>query len=167
VLEIGFRYGGTSHIILCALEDRGTPGRLVSIDRQPEPAVDLAPFAHRFHLLHGSSPAAIPEAVRLLGGPIEFCFVDGDHSYRGVTADLEGVGPEMSHDGYILLHDAFRPEVRRAIQHFVGAHPKRIVDCGPIAPWPNAEGWGGMHLLRTVGDPSPRRRRKETDDGGR
>lgn len=38
--------------------------------------------------------------------PIDFLFIDADHSYPGVTADWEGWTPHLTAGGFVALHDA-------------------------------------------------------------
>jgi predicted O-methyltransferase YrrM len=149
-LEIGFRFGGTSFVILCAMEDAKV-GRLVSIDPEPEPLLDFSRFDHRFTLLQGNSPSDVPRAVEILGGPLDFCFIDGNHAYANVLADLKAIAPHMSPDSYVVLHDAVYPEVARATNDFVKSSKGRVVDCGNIAPTGTAAGWGGLRMLRFPG----------------
>jgi predicted O-methyltransferase YrrM len=44
--------------------------------------------------------------VELLAGqPLDFLFIDGDHSYEGVRTDFELYGPLVREGGLIALHD--------------------------------------------------------------
>jgi predicted O-methyltransferase YrrM len=151
-LEIGFRYGGSAYLLLCALEDVGRGGRLVSIDPDPELAVDLSGFGDRFRLQRGRSPEHLAAAVHELGGPVQFCFIDGDHREAAVRADLEGVLPYMATNSYIVLHDACDRGVRRAIAHWLCERPE-VVDCGTISRPAEPQDWGGMRLLRVPDAP--------------
>ena len=50
---------------------------------------------------------------------IDLAFIDGDHSYKGVTDDLEMILPKMKEKGIILCHDATpESEVQKAIVDF-------------------------------------------------
>lgn len=149
VLEIGFRYGGMAYVILNAMEDSGQ-GRLVSVDPAPQPALDFGSLNRRFTLVRGPSPDALPRACELLGGPIDICFIDGDHAEAAVTADLDGVLPLMANDSYILLHDPYRPDVSRATEMFLARHGPRVLDCGYPCPLKGDEDWSGLRLLRVV-----------------
>jgi hypothetical protein len=148
ILELGFRFGGTSFLMLSALQDVGNNGKLVALDPCPEPALDFSRFGDRFFLYKGASPYDVGPAVKELGGLIDFCHIDADHIYKAVMADLTAVMPYMNDDSYILLHDACWPDVKNAIRDFLALHPHEIVDCGLIDPFANPEGWSGMHLLR-------------------
>lgn len=41
------------------------------------------------------------------GGIIDFAFIDGDHSYKGVKSDFEKVYPLLSEEGVIVFHDTY------------------------------------------------------------
>ena len=47
----------------------------------------------------------VEEVKRLLAGPIDFLFIDGDHSYEGVSRDFECYGPLVRPGGTIAFHD--------------------------------------------------------------
>jgi hypothetical protein len=62
---------------------------------------------------------------------INFAYVDGDHSYAGVKADLEALMPKMVVGGIMAFDDYHRrgwwgDDVLRAIHEFIGAHPAEI-----------------------------------------
>ncbi|EEE36228.1 hypothetical protein RKLH11_61 [Rhodobacteraceae bacterium KLH11] len=59
---------------------------------------------------------------------IGFAYLDGDHSYEGVKADLEALLPKMIEGGVIMLDDYHRrgwwkDGVMRAFHEFLGANP--------------------------------------------
>jgi predicted O-methyltransferase YrrM len=47
--------------------------------------------------------------VRRLSEPVDFLFIDGDHSYGGVSRDLEMYGPLVRSGGLIAFHDIVPP----------------------------------------------------------
>ena len=62
---------------------------------------------------------------------INFAYVDGDHSYEGVKADLEALMPKMTVGGVMAFDDYHRrgwwkDGVLRAIHEFIGAHPAHV-----------------------------------------
>jgi cephalosporin hydroxylase len=62
----------------------------------------------RIELLRANShdPATIKHVRTLVEGrPIDFLFIDGDHSYRGVRDDFELYAPLVRPGGLIALHD--------------------------------------------------------------
>jgi hypothetical protein len=149
VLEIGFRFGGNSFLILCALEDAGR-GKLVALDPNPEPVLDFSRFGDRFELIRGRSPDDVPRAISALGGPVDFCFLDGDHEYSAALADLEAIDQHTAHDAYILIHDAAYPDVQRATDTFLATRTGRVIDCGLVCPVIRSDGWSGLRLLRVL-----------------
>ena len=59
---------------------------------------------------------------------IDFAYVDGDHSYDGVRADLAALFPKMKDEGIIAFDDYHRfgwwgDGVLRAIHEFIGRNP--------------------------------------------
>jgi hypothetical protein len=59
---------------------------------------------------------------------IDFAYIDGDHSYEGVCADLANLFPKMKDEGIIAFDDYHRfgwwgDGVLRAIHEFIGRHP--------------------------------------------
>lgn len=44
-------------------------------------------------------------AARQWNQPIDFLFIDGDHSYRGVKADFESFRPWLTADALVAFHD--------------------------------------------------------------
>src|SRR5690606_37262731 len=40
-------------------------------------------------------------------GSVQFAFLDGDHSLRGVIRDFDAVEPLIPTGGYVLLHDVY------------------------------------------------------------
>ncbi len=58
---------------------------------------------------------------------IGFAYLDGDHSYEGVKADLDALLPKMIGGGVIMLDDYHRrgwwkDDVMRAFHEFLGTH---------------------------------------------
>ena len=128
VLEIGVFEGGSSAIILAALDANGE-GRLWSIDPNPQVRVNHT----RWVLLHAASPQAL-YGSRL--GPFDFVFIDGDHAHDAVLADINGVLPYLFHEAYLLCHDAYSRGVMAAIDEALAAHPGELVDCGMLCCTP-------------------------------
>lgn len=124
VLEIGTAKGGSLYLwTQAALED----ATLVSVDL---PAGDFGgayptcriPFynafarsGQRMHLLLADShdPATRAKVQGLFAQqPIDFAFIDGDHTYEGVKADFLQYGPLVRPGGLIAFHDILpRPDM--------------------------------------------------------
>lgn len=114
VLEIGVRRGGTLYqwikntrkgACIAAVE---LPGGPWGIPGEP-PVVDWHEAAkavgvHLSVILGDSHSPQIVERVRE-GGPVDFLFIDGDHSYLGVAFDFMVYGQFVRPGGLVVLHD--------------------------------------------------------------
>ena len=135
VLEIGVFEGGSSAIILHAL-DENQSGQLYSID--PVPQVYCSDErSSRWHFVKGHSPEAIGRIVTDLRdvAPFDFVLIDGGHTKQEVIADVEGVLPYLTDEAWLLFHDAFTPGVEDAIEYEIGAYPSGgyvLSDCGML-----------------------------------
>jgi predicted O-methyltransferase YrrM len=119
VLEIGTLSGGTLWAWARVADPRAT---IVSIDL-PGAELGVAPEDEQeqisqieayglpgqsVSLVRGDSHAASTlERVRGIVGasPVDFLFIDGDHTYDGVAADFELYGPLVRPGGLIAFHD--------------------------------------------------------------
>jgi cephalosporin hydroxylase len=117
VVEIGTQHGGTFYA-WCRTADPGAT--LVSIDLpdgpfggvdRPDLARALRGFARSRQAVHPLSLDSHDSATRaaleshLADQPIEFLFIDGDHSFEGVSRDFELYAPLVAPGGMIALHD--------------------------------------------------------------
>jgi cephalosporin hydroxylase len=107
VLEVGSSRGGTLYLFTKFVDPSAT---LMSVDlRIPDPDL-LRSFARgrqRVVPFQGDSGAASTlEAVRkVFPEPIDYLFLDGDHSYEGVRRDFETYGPLVRPGGVVAFHD--------------------------------------------------------------
>jgi len=61
--------------------------------------------------------ACSPEASRLYADEqLDFVWLDGDHSYRAVLADLQAWWPKIKAGGFLAGHDFWQPQVKRALK---------------------------------------------------
>jgi predicted O-methyltransferase YrrM len=121
VLEIGTSYGGTLFLLSRIASPEAT---VVSVDLPggefgggyPRWRIPLygafARRGQRLELIRGDShdpatPARVEEILR--GEPLDFLFIDGDHTYEGVKADFELYAPLVRPGGLIALHDIAAP----------------------------------------------------------
>ncbi len=124
VLEVGTARGGTLYLWTQAATAHAT---IVSVDL-PEGDFggayppEKVPFYREFaragqtlHLLRKDShdPQTIAEVRSLfVSGPVDFAFIDGDHTYAGVKADFVNYGPLVRPGGLIAFHDILpRPDM--------------------------------------------------------
>jgi predicted O-methyltransferase YrrM len=61
----------------------------------------------KIHLVRGNShsPSTRARVLSLLDQPVDFLFIDGDHTYEGVRADFEMYSPLVRSGGLIAFHD--------------------------------------------------------------
>lgn len=113
-MEIGVRSGVSTAALLTGLEDHG--GDLISIDV----ADHTAPFQHhpQWDFYRMNSVTDADEIKRLLPDRLDLLFVDGDHEFTSVLADLRNYGTRAKR---ILLHDTEAldfPGVLHAVREF-------------------------------------------------
>jgi predicted O-methyltransferase YrrM len=117
VLEIGTHRGGTLYLWARLARPDAT---LISIDlpggkfgggyspfRAPIYR-RMAQKGQKIHLMRANShsPATLIETKRLLSGqPVDFLFIDGDHSFEGVKQDWEMYSPLVRAGGLVVFHD--------------------------------------------------------------
>jgi predicted O-methyltransferase YrrM len=138
-VEIGRFRGGSTFLIATALDDgvlhsydveirQGIPGD--TLDQQLIAALERYGLDDRVELHVADSRTALqPET------PIDFLFVDGDHSEPGVQADFERWAPLLSVGGHLLFHDAvdttdFVPTAARGPARVVSTISEPFERCG-------------------------------------
>ena len=68
------------------------------------------------HPLKGKSA----EVAKKFTEPIDLIFIDGDHSYEGVKADVESWLPKVKDGGIVVFHDIGWAEgVKKAIAEYI------------------------------------------------
>jgi len=175
VLEIGCFMGVSSIWIASALEDLGGDRHLHSIDLF-DPILPWPP--HRYGYLANPETKARTSAYvagldhritfhrmnsfdlsdrygEVIGGPVDFAFIDGDHSFDGCRHDLLTMAPHVNLGGAILLHDT-NPEFcgwegpRRVLDRHILPSPHFRVTEIPTEPWNF-----GMALIEKTGEVPP------------
>jgi len=102
----------------------GAPkARMIGIDIRPC-NVPIDPSLRAAFIVADSAKCHVQVAP-----PVHLLFIDGDHHYRGIVADLEGWTPKIPPGGIVIMHDyaplpqhlALLPElegVRRAVEEW-------------------------------------------------
>jgi predicted O-methyltransferase YrrM len=116
-LEIGTAWGGTLFFLTRLASARATivsvdlPGGMFGVGYSARRGWFYQRFARRnqrLHLLQGDSHSeGMLERVKamLAGQPIDYLFIDGDHTYEGVKKDFELYAPLVRRGGIIAFHD--------------------------------------------------------------
>jgi cephalosporin hydroxylase len=129
ILEIGTFHGGTLFLFTRVAAADAT---LVSVDmdagefgggysRAWSPLLrSFARGTQRIELVRGDShsPSTMERVESLLGSPVDFLFIDGDHTYEGVRSDFEMYAPLVRAGGLIAFHD-----IVEGSPEFVGGVP--------------------------------------------
>jgi cephalosporin hydroxylase len=154
VVEVGTHKGGNSFLFCHAVP---SVQRVVGVDLWVQNSAKLIHFARPgqvYRALHGDSQTAAmrDKAKRQLAGqPLDFLFIDGDHSYAGVRADFELYAPLVRPGGMIALHDIVadhRTRYGRDTGCYAGdvwrfwAELKQDYDCEELIDSPDQDGFG-------------------------
>ena len=65
---------------------------------------------------------SLDAAKKFKNGSIDFLFIDGDHSYKAVKADLKAWYPKVKKGGVMCGHDYPQLGVQKAINEFTKEH---------------------------------------------
>lgn len=105
-------------------------------DTYREAMVKIMPWKARARVMVMSS---VDAASEVKNGTLDFVFFDGDHSYAGVTADLQAWTPKVKPGGLLCGHDwenhNTTQEVRRAVVDFLGIDRAMEVELGYNNTW--------------------------------
>jgi len=156
-LEIGTFQGGSALVAKTAMDASSSTGKIICID--PQPQIDPEHWQQlesRTTLLTGYSPAILPQAQAVAGGPFDFVLIDGDHTYDGVRRDAQGILPHLTDNAYLLFHDSLFADVARGLDDFARENADHVVDCGTLTrevtyqarPDGEAVRWGGLRLMQ-------------------
>jgi hypothetical protein len=112
-IEVGTETGATLAIIAKHAK------KVISIDIDPRVKTTLEGQFKNVVFITGSSHTALPEVLKRVAEqdiPIDFIFIDGDHSAEGVREDIEHVlNYRPKKRLVVMMHDSFNPECRRGI----------------------------------------------------
>jgi predicted O-methyltransferase YrrM len=109
ICEIGCYEGRTSVALA-----RNTTGKVYSIDPffRGRMGICYTEWVARLNRLRSSAENLVymkglsHEVARRFDLPIDFLFIDADHSYEAIKADWKAWRPKVKKGGYIALHDA-------------------------------------------------------------
>jgi len=129
ILEIGTANGGTLKFFEHAA---GPGGKIVSVDSAKTLAslpVDFSDPLCDIQVITGNSQISetVEKVKQALGDePVDFLFIDADHSYEGVKADFENYHGLVRPGGIIGFHDVNHPPVRQLWDEINISHQSKI-----------------------------------------
>ena len=158
ICEIGCDTGGTLALFKqCAAPD----GLVLSVDIHHQPIESrglhaLATYPQRVVTVSGDShdPMTFTQVERILNGlPIDFLFIDGDHSFSGVHQDLLMYSSLLRKGSLVAFHDIVEPNEigDQGLEYpaYVGEVPEYFrcyvepnFDCQRFIEDPNQSGYG-------------------------
>lgn len=128
-VELGSYLGASACFIAAGLHRAGGGGLLTCVDTWRNDAMSEGPRDTwgEFHAnvrpwerFIRTVRATSAEAAAAFAGPVDFLFVDADHDYEAVRADIAAWFPRLSPGATVAFHDVFYfPGVRRAVDEFV------------------------------------------------
>lgn len=116
VLEIGTAKGGTLYLwaqaarpdaVIASIDLPGGIGGGGYDAHRTALYQSFARAQQKMHLLRtdSSRPGLVDEIRELLGGPVDFLFIDADHRYAGVRNDFVRFAPLLTPGGLVGMHD--------------------------------------------------------------
>lgn len=110
-VEIGTDKGGMAYVLNAA-----TTEKMVAVDVARNVKADVNDLNILYVIKNSQYPETAIHVMEALGNPIDFLFIDGDHSEEGVNADYRIWRPRVRSGGWIGFHDIRNtscPGVRR------------------------------------------------------
>jgi predicted O-methyltransferase YrrM len=147
VLEVGSYLGASAACLALGIADRrdgeGVAGPLYCVDTWMNDAMsegnrdtltefrkNVARFAESIVVLQGRSV----DVARDFAQPLGLLFIDGDHSYEGVNADMQAWLPHLRPGGVAVFHDIGWAEgVQRAVRERILPGARRYEQMANLA----------------------------------
>lgn len=127
IVEIGTFIGVSTIWMAGALEEIGGESAISSIDlfqdilpfqssnfiyidkplKRLKDRLDRIGLRHRVNFFKGNSVQIGSNYARLINKPIDFLYIDGDHTVPGCLTDFNLYEPHVVDGGFILLHDIY------------------------------------------------------------
>jgi predicted O-methyltransferase YrrM len=113
-VEVGSYLGASASIIALAITDKRIIGKLFCIDTWGNDAMSegktntFAEFKENTKHFDGIVSPIVGNSVETaewFDKRIDFLFIDGDHSYEGVKADVNAWLPKLNKDALVVFHD--------------------------------------------------------------
>lgn len=111
-IEVGTSFGGALDVIA------GLSAQVYSLDIDPTVVERLQEGHPEVNFLTGDSSQTLPgllNNLRAEGHEPDFILLDGGHTTEALSADLQAVLRHDPQDLWLLMHDSFNPDCRKAI----------------------------------------------------
>ena len=152
-IEIGTFRGGSLQVL------SHFSNKVYSIDISAEPKGRLEPLFNNVEYIVGNSTEEIENLlskIEISGERVDFIFVDGDHSKKGVYKDLNAILQyDHKNELTVLMHDSFNPQCRKGMEKAISENLDKVayanLDYIGGSFWHNdtfREMWGGFALLK-------------------
>ena len=159
IIEIGLGRGGTFFLFSRVASEDAT---LINIDLPggklgggfPNWIVPLYKAfrlpKQKLHLIRADShnQKTLEKLKAILNGrKIDFLFIDGDHTYRGVKKDFEMYSPLVKESGIIAFHDivGYSPETGCEVSRFWEEIKEKYEHQEIVKDW--AQSWAGIGII--------------------
>lgn len=159
IVEIGTKYGGTfmiwneiSNDITVSIDlTNGVNGGVNSDSVVKRNEFFKNKYGNKCFFIEGSSHNrnTYDSLIKILNGkPIDFLFIDGDHSYEGVKKDYEIYSPLVKSGGFIAFHDINDSERHRNLNVYVN---KLWIELkGEKIEFNEKEDWAGIGVIKHI-----------------
>jgi predicted O-methyltransferase YrrM len=135
VVEIGSHYGRSTACLAMGVEEANTGSNVIAIDpweHKPQMYPEFIENIRRANLsetvlpIRGRSHDVFLNRAQypILSIPINILFIDGDHLYDGIKADLEWIDL-VEVGGLVIFHDYGNqdwPDVKKAVDEYLAEH---------------------------------------------
>jgi len=154
VIELGVRTGESTVAFLTGLEETG--GELWSCDIQHP--LDIKnhvfgnPIADHVWGNFDNWTFTLGNDLEMVAEAPEQCdvlFIDAEHTYDHVLAELEAYGPRVRAGGVILLHDSYDLEPKNEVVQAISKYRWGREDSLPLT---NEPGCYGLATIRVIGE---------------
>ena len=137
--------------------DSPVAGPCANVEQAARAHVERAGLTHRVTLHRGDSAAgvtaAFPAPAAGQPGPVDFAFIDGDHSIAGAARDFRAVEPLIAPGGLVALHDTVPDRCGWAgPRHLLEELPRASRGNWQCVNIPTPEGFGMGLMQRAGGD---------------
>ncbi len=144
MVEVGVYKGRSCFFLAVEAKNSGKNIHVVAVDRFSWPATAAGDFS-RLRREHGLTETvsmvqatSVGASRQFVDGSLDFVFLDADHEYDAVTADIAAWWPKIRHGGILAGHDFSDeyPGVQRAVTERFGLTQLASVTSGVrfIAP---------------------------------